>query len=185
MVHTVVLAALVIGIVAIIPSAMAHHTDDPDEAQCKKWHIQAINDYVDKGQVSPGIQKLLMECLQDGYDPDDGNLPPPLDTWYETLAADEHEEDSPPSVVLDGLVVELYQKGVVIPSGPNNIVTKFNPCPPGQIIIDRLADIQFQNIEVQPSVIIEPDRTTVTITSSNKIGEGLLTITTPCLGLVV
>ncbi len=64
MVHMVVLAALVIGTIAIIPSAMAHHTDATDEAQCKKWHIQAINDYVDKGQVPPGIQKLLMECLQ-------------------------------------------------------------------------------------------------------------------------
>jgi len=180
MVHTVVLAALIIGIVAIVPSAMAHHTDDPDEPQCKKWHIQAINDYVDKGHVSPGIQKLLMECLQDGYNPHDGALPPPLDTWYETL--DDEEENSPP-VVLEGLRVELHTKEVVIPSGPNIIVTKFNPCPSGQVIIDRLADIQFQNIEVQPSVIIEPDRTTVTISSSNKIGEGILVITTPCLGI--
>jgi len=183
MVRTVVLAALVIGIVAIVPSAMAHHTEDPDEPQCKKWHIQAINDYVDKGHVTPGIQKLLMECLQDGYNPNDGALPPPLDTWYETLD-DEDEEENLPPVVLDGLRVEFIQKEVVIPSGPNILKTTFTPCPSGQIIIDRPVDTQYQNIQVQPSVIIEPDRTTMTMTSMNTNGEGLLVITTPCLGLV-
>ena len=182
MVHTVVLAALIIGVIAIVPSAMAHHTDDTDEPQCKKWHLKAINDYVDKGQVPPGIKQLLMECMQDGYIPQ-GDLPPPLDTWYEKTI-EQDEDDSPAPVVLDGLKVELHTKEVKIPYGPNNIETKINPCPSGQIIIDRLADIQFQNIEVQPSVIIESDRTTVTISSSNKIGQGLLTITTPCLGLI-
>ena len=180
MVRTIVLAALFIGIVAIVPSAMAHHTDDPDEPQCKKWHIKAINDYVDKGHVPPGIEKLLKECMQDGYKPH-GDLPPPLDAWYETL---DDEDENPPPVVLDGLRVELHTKEVVIPSGPNNIVTKFNPCPSGQIIIDRPADIIYQNIQVQPSVIIEPDRTTMTMTSMNTNGEGLLVITTPCLGIV-
>jgi len=167
MVHTVVLAALVIGIVAIVPSAMAHHTDATDEAQCKKWHHQAFVDYIDKGQVPPGIQKLLMECLLDGYDPQDVDLPPP-----------------PPPVVLDGLRVEFILKEVVIPSGPEIMETTFSPCPSGQIIIDRPADIQYQNIQVQPSVIIEPDRTTMTMISQNTNGEGLLLITTPCLGLV-
>jgi hypothetical protein len=180
MVHTVVLAALVIGIVAIIPSAMAHHTDATDEAQCKKWHHQAYTDYVEKGQVPPGIQKLLMECLQDGYIPL-AALPPPLDTWYETL---DDEEENPPPVVLDGLRVEFILKEVVIPSGPEIMETTFSPCPSGQIIIDRPADIQYQNIQVQPSVTIEPDRTTMTMISQNTNGEGLLLITTPCLGLV-
>jgi len=53
MVHVVVLAALVIGIVAIIPSAMAHHTDSTEEAQCKKWHLKAITDYIEKGHTIP------------------------------------------------------------------------------------------------------------------------------------
>lgn len=182
MVHTVVLAALVIGIVAIVPSAMAHHTDDPDEPQCKKWHIKAITDYVDKGHVPPGIEKLLMECMQDGYKPQ-GDLPPPLDIWYETLD-DDDEEENPPPVVLDGLRVEFIQKEVVIPSGPNILKTTFNPCPSGQIIIDRPADIEYQNIQVQPSVVIEPDRITMTMRSMNTNGEGSLLITTPCLGIV-
>ncbi len=183
MVHMVVLAALVIGTIAIIPSAMAHHTDATDEAQCKKWHHQAFVDYIDKGQVPPGIQKLLMECLLDGYDPQDVDLPPPLDAWYEQNIAQDEEENSPP-VVLDGLRVEFILKEVVIPSGPEIMETTFSPCPSGQIIIDRPADIQYQNIQVQPSVIIEPDRTTMTMISQNTNGEGLLLITTPCLGLV-
>ena len=182
MVHTVVLAALVIGIVAIVPSAMAHHTDSTDEPQCKKWHLQAFTDYIEKGQVSPGIQKLLMECLQDGYSPLGTNLPPPLDAWYAAQAEAEEEENSSPPIS-NGLIVEVVDKEFKIPISGDSIETKLNPCHPGQIILEFPEETILSN-GADVTFSLESDRITFLMTSINPNLEGTLLLKTSCLGIV-
>jgi len=182
MVHTAVLAALVIGIIAIVPSAMAHHTADPDEPQCKKWHLQAFTDYIEKGQVSPGIQKLLMECLQDGYSPLGTNLPPPLDAWYEAQTEVEEEENSSPPIS-NGLIVEVVDKEFIIPISGVSMVTKLNPCPPGQIIF-KIPEETILSNGADVTFSLKSDRITFLMTSINPNLEGTLLLKTSCLGIV-
>ncbi len=182
MVHTAVLAALVIGIIAIVPSAMAHHTADPDEPQCKKWHLQAFTDYIEKGQVSPGIQKLLMECMQDGYDPLGIDLPPPLDAWYEAQTEVEEEENSSPPIS-NGLIVEVVDKEFIIPISGVSMVTKLNPCHPGQIILEFPEETILSN-GADVTFSLESDRITFLMTSINPNLEGTLLLKTSCLGIV-
>jgi len=181
MVHTAVLAALVIGIIAIVPSAMAHHTDDPDEAQCKKWHLQAFTDYIEKGQVPPGIQKLLMECLKDDYEPKE-DLPPPIDAWYAAQSDEDEEEDSSPPIS-NGLIVEVVDKEFIIPISGNSMETKLNPCHPGQIILEFPEETILSN-GADVTFSLESDRITFLMTSINPNVEGTLLLKTSCLGIV-
>ena len=181
MVHTAVLAALVIGIIAIVPSAMAHDTDATEEAQCKKWHLKALTDYIEKGQVPPGIQKLLMECLQDDYEPK-GDLPPPIDAWYAAQAEAEEEENSSPPIS-NGLIVEVVDKEFKIPISGDSIETKLNPCHPGQIILEFPEETILSN-GADVTFSLESDRITFLMTSINPNVEGTLLLKTSCLGIV-
>jgi len=182
MVHTIVVFAIIIGIITVVPSAMAHHTENSEnESQCGKWYYQAVSGYIEKDKVPPGVQMLLKECLEQGFNPP-GDLPPPLDSWYESQ--DDDDNTLPP--VLSGLIVELNTIEVDIPVHPSMAIdTDIHPCPSGEIIIDE-SDMQITADDPNANVnlFIETDRTTLLMTSANRFGTGTLVLTTPCLGIV-
>ena len=182
MVHTIVVFAIIIGIITVVPSAMAHHTGNSEnESQCGKWYYQAVSDYIDTDKVPPGIQKLLKECIDDGFNPP-GQLPPPLDEWFEKTHSEKDGNQLPP--VLSGLRVNFNTIEVNIPiDSTKEIETDLHPCPSGEIIIDDPGKQLLDN-DAFVSLFIKTDRTTLTMRSTNVVGAGTVVISTPCLGFV-
>ncbi len=171
MVPTIVVAGVIIGMITIVPVAMADredNDDDKDWKSCKKWFFEAFRDFRKHSFISPVIRSLVNQCLNAGFE----------SPWE--LPKDELEDVSPPA--LSGLSVEFVIMEADIPNDSQIIDKKLHPCPSGKIIIDEpLLEI---NVNAQVSVEIMTDRTTLMMSSFNMDIPGTAVLVTPCLGVI-
>jgi len=169
MVHTVVVASLIIGIAAI-PVAMADYNEDnKDEKKCLKWFSKAIKKYQQKGFVPPGYAEKVEECLEAGF-----KSPTPL-PFMEIP-----EDDKLP---MNGLKINLMMHEVIV----NNVLlntVELQPCTAGEIIFAK-GEVDTGGLAVSGvDQEISLDRTTLWVEISNRRGvEGIVSLVMPCLGL--
>ncbi len=106
MVPTIVVAGVIIGMITIIPSAMADHKKDDDKGQdwktCKKSFEKAFKEFRKHGFITPERRTLVNQCLSDGFE----------SPW--NLPKDELDEN--PTSVLSGLSVEFVIMEADIPN---------------------------------------------------------------------
>ena len=180
MVPTIVIAGVLIGMIAIVPSAVADQKkhdddDDDDEEKCTKWFYLAFKEFSKKGWIPQGIEKKVLDCYDDGHE-SPWDLP--------NLNPHEDEQDDPLPPVLSGLIVELVVSDMKIPVSNIHVENAHNPCPSGKIIIDS-PEWTVLDVAAEVFVNMENDRTTLMVTTKNLNNiEGMLLFTTPCLGLV-
>ena len=171
MVPTIVVAGVIMGMITIVPVAMADREDDDDDKDwksCKKWFFEAFRDFRKHSFISPEIRSLVNQCLNGGYE----------SPWE--LPKDELEDVPPPA--LSGLTVEFVTSETEIPNGAEIIESKVFPCPPGKIIIDTpTSDL---DVNAQLSLDIMSDRATLMVRSFNTGNAGTLVLVTPCLGVI-
>ncbi len=171
MVPTIVVAGVIIGMITIVPAAMADredNDDDKDWKSCKKWFFEAFRDFRKHSFISPVIRSLVNQCLSEGFQ----------SPW--NLPKDELDDNRTPP--LSGLSVEFVTIESDIPNGSGIFDKKLHPCPSGKIIIDEpLLEI---DVNAQVSVEIMTDRTTLMMSSFNMDIPGTAVLVTPCLGVI-
>lgn len=172
MVPMIVVAGVIIGMITIVPSAMADHKDGSDDGKdwkiCKKSFEKAFKDFRKHGFITPERRTLVNQCLSEGFQ----------SPW--NLPKDELDDNRSPA--LSGLSVEFVTIESDIPNGSGIFDKKLHPCPSGKIIIDEpLLEI---DVNAQVSVEIMTDRTTLMISSFNMDIPGTAVIVTPCLGVI-
>ena len=179
LVPTVVVVGVIIGMIAIVPSALADKKNDEDDdtETCKKWFYHAYKEFKKHKWIPPGIAKKAIECQDDGHES-------PYDLPVLNPNPEEPENPQPP--VLSGLKVEFVVSEMTIPKGPSTIFTgnTHNPCSSGEIIIDS-PDWTVLDVIAEVIVDMENDRTTLTVHTKNHDNiDGMVLFTTPCLGIV-
>jgi len=180
MVPTIVVAGVIIGMIAIVPSAMADHKKDDDKGKdwktCKKWFYQAFKDFKKHGFITLERRTIVNQCLNDGFE-SPWNLP------KEAL------DEKPPSV-LSGLSVEFVESKIEIPVSPGSPlnaveeIIEVYPCPAGEIVI---GDLQVVSVGSKTTMKFEllGDKTTLMLITTNKdTTPDTLVLLTPCLGLI-
>jgi len=171
MVPMIVVAGVIIGMITIVPAAMADREDDDDNKEwksCKKWFFEAFRDFRKHGYITPESRTLVNQCLSDGHQ----------SPWK--LPKGELEDVPPPA--LSGLTVEFVISEAEIPYGAEIIESKVFPCPSGTIIIDT--PTTEQDVNAQLSLDIMTDRATLMVRSFNTGNAGTLVLVTPCLGII-
>jgi hypothetical protein len=170
MVPTIVIAAALIGTIAIIPTAMAHHSKNAEsQDRCNKWFLKSYKEFKNEEFLPPGIKSLVNDCLAHGYE---SPWPQPND-----------ELNDVPPPVLSGLKVNFETSDIKIPLSSIIVESKTYPCQTGKIIIDD-PDMEM-DINAQVSLEIMNDRTTLMVRSFNMDTQaGNLVLITPCLGVM-
>jgi len=172
MVPTIVVAGVLIGMITIVPSAMADLKKDDDDKNdwksCKKWFYQAFRDFRKHGYITPESRTLVNQCLSDGFE-SPWKLP-------------KEELDEKPLAVLSGLSVEFVTMEADIPIGSQIFDKILTPCPSGKIIIDE-PHLEI-DVNAQVSVEVMTDRTTLILSSFNMGIPGTAVLVTPCLGII-
>ncbi len=174
MVHTVVVAAVIIGMIAIVPYAMADHQknfdDDDDDNKCQKRFHQAFEEFNKTGFIPAGIKHKVLDCLEEGF----------ISPWELPDMG-----INPQQSTLTGLTIEFVESKTVIPIITGAQILETNPCNPGQIVF---GDMKIENLDINVSslqLFLQEDQTTLIVKFTNLDSKvGTLVLVTPCLGLI-
>jgi len=173
MVPTIVVAAAIVGMITIVPVAMADRDDDDDddddEYTCKKWFFKAFKEYNKKGFVPAGIKDKVRECIADGHK-----------SHWELPDMDENPQ--PP--ILTGLEVEFVESKINVPISTQDHIQEIFPCPTGEVVIGDM-EILSVSTNTRFTLELQNDKTTLVVKTKNfGANDDTLVLMAPCLGLV-
>ena len=180
MVPMIVVAGVIIGMITIVPSAMADRKDGSDDGKdwkiCKKSFEKAFKDFKKHGFITPERRTLVNQCLSEGFE----------SPW--NLPKDELDDNRSPA--LSGLSVEFVESKIEIPVSPGSPlnaveeIIEVYPCPAGEIVIGELLVLSVGS-KTTMKFELQGDKTTLILKTTNKdTTPDTLVLLTPCLGLI-